>query len=223
MVMNDYQKKALKEFISNNVRLIKDKKYTQIYDLLQDIDNNASNSSCDIINCFTEMMFKIGENPFEGMEEIYYDAGRDLSITNLIIPDSVIIIGDNAFENCKLLKNVKFSKNLESIGYKAFGDCNKLQHLNIPNSVTYIEESAFTNCINLKSIKLGTNIEKLEMDIFYNCKNLKNIHYSGNIDNWMQLDNWMPDDLGMPEECILHCIEGDYIWNGKNQGWKENS
>lgn len=217
MEMNKYQKRALKEFVSDNVELIRNKEYIQTYDLLQDIDNDSPNSSCNIINCFTEMMFKIGENPFEGVKEIYYGAGKDLSITNLTIPDSVTIIGDNAFESCKSLKNVKFSKNLKIIGYAAFRHCSSLQYLNIPDSVMYIEEVAFSNCTDLKSIKLGANIEKLDINIFYNCPNLKDIYYNGNIDDWMQVSNWA---LGIPEECILHCIEGNYSWNSENQNWK---
>lgn len=219
MGMNDYQRKILRKFVSDNFKLIKDKKYTQIYNLLQLTDNETLDSSYDIINCFTEMMFKIGENPFEGVKEIYYGAGMGLSIEEIIIPDSVIIIGDNAFENCKLLKSVKFSKNLESIGYRAFGYCNKLQYLDIPDSVTYIKEDAFIGCSNLKSIKLGTNIEELETGIFYDCENLKDLYYGGTIDDWMQLDNCWPDSLDMPETCILHCTDGDYIWDDKKQGW----
>lgn len=217
MEMNKYQKRALKEFVFNNVELIRNKEYIQIYDLLQDIDNDSPNSSCNIINCFTEMMFKIGENPFENVKEIYYGAGKELSIINLIIPDSVTIIGEGAFMGCEKLKKIKFSKNLKTIMYAAFGYCRSLQHLDIPNSVMYIEESAFANCTNLKSIRLGANIEKLDMNIFYNCPNLKDIYYNGNMADWMQVSNWT---LGIPEECILHCIEGNYSWNSKNQNWE---
>lgn len=167
------------------------------------------------------MMFKIGENPFEGILVIPSCAAINNSIKNLIIPDSVEIIASNAFGNCELLEKIKFSNNLKIIGFRAFNNCNSLKRLELPDSVEKIEEEAFIKCYNLKSIKVGKNIKELEDYIFEGCTNLKDIYYDGTIDDWMQLDNWTPNGLDMHENCILHCTDNDYIWNKKVQDWEE--
>ena len=221
MYMNEYQKSELRKFISKNIQLVRYKNFYKLYSKLKKIDEEFEISSSWITQCFTEMMFKIGENPFEGILAIPPRAAINSSIKNLIIPDSVEIIDDNAFQNCELLENVKFSKNLKIICFRAFAECTSLTHLDIPDSVIYIKEDAFIGCSNLKSIKLGTNIEKLETGIFYDCENLKDIYYGGTMDDWMQLDNCWTDSLDMPETCTLHCNNGDYIWDNKKQGWVE--
>ena len=114
-IMNNIQKTKLTKFVNENKDLIRSKNYTKIYEALQIIDNNEYNLDNQIIYCFTEMMFKIGENPFEGMEEIYYQAGKGLSIKKLVIPDSVSAIGDEAFRDCKNLETVKMSDSVIEI------------------------------------------------------------------------------------------------------------
>lgn len=44
-----------------------------------------------------------------------------------IMPNSVIEIRERAFENCKGLKKIIFSQNLEYIGESAFADCDLLK------------------------------------------------------------------------------------------------
>ena len=207
MEMNGYQKRILKEFISNNIKLIRNKKYTQIYNLLQEIDdNNGRTTDRWITQCFTEMMFKIGENPFEGIKEIDYSAGIDLSITELTIPNSVKVIGDEAFMNCTKLKTVKMS-----------------------DSVTEICDKAFQNCYNLKNITISENLEGFGVKVFDGCLNLENIYYNGTIEKWKYIKNSNAYSLGTHSgyyrsisNYILHCIDGDYYWKIKQEhrGWE---
>ena len=124
--MNNIQKTKLTKFVNENKDLIRSKNYTKIYDILQTIDNNENSLDNQIIYCFTEMMFKIGENPFKEMEEIYYQAGKGLSIVELTIPNSVKAIGDEAFMDCTKLKTVKMSDSVTEIGDMAFKNCSKL-------------------------------------------------------------------------------------------------
>lgn len=221
MYMNEYQKSELRKFISENTQLIRNRNFYKLYSKLEKVDEENIYMKDWITYCFTEMMFKIDENPFEGILCIPPCAAMNNSIEKLIIPDSVEIIDNNAFENCELLESVKFSNNLKIIGFRAFNNCNSLKNLELPNSVEKIKEDAFSKCYNLESIKLGKNIKELETGIFYECTSLKDIYYSGTMDDWMQLDNCWPDSLDMPKNCILHCSNGDYIWDNKKQGWVE--
>ena len=70
---------------------------------------------------------------------IYTPVG--LGITSVIIPDTVISIGNYAFSSNQLT-SVTIPNSVTSIGYSAFYD-NKLTSVTIPNNVTSIGTSAF--------------------------------------------------------------------------------
>ena len=71
---------------------------------------------------------------------------------NTSIPNSVISIGDNAFEDCRGLTSVTIPNGVTSIGRFAFNGCSGLKSIEIPNSVTNIGEHAFSSSSNLTSI-----------------------------------------------------------------------
>lgn len=68
------------------------------------------------------------------------------------IPDGVEIIGENAFESCLNLINVKIPNSVLIIEGGAFEECSSLATLTIPQNVSKIGTFAFNNCSGLKSI-----------------------------------------------------------------------
>lgn len=46
--------------------------------------------------------------------------GNDVDV---VIPDGVTSIGDNAFSHCSSLENIEIPNSVTSIGNSAFGDC----------------------------------------------------------------------------------------------------
>ena len=66
----------------------------------------------------------IGSKAFDGNE-----------ITSIVIPNSVIAIGEFAFRGCHLLSTI-----------------------NIPNGVTTINEAVFSNCWNITSITIPNSV-----------------------------------------------------------------
>lgn len=82
------------------------------------------------------------------------------SSTYITIPESVTEIADGRFLDYKLLKTVKFPKNLRKIGKMAFKGCKCLRDITIPASVTEIDSGAFEGCSFLHTVKiLGTNVK----------------------------------------------------------------
>ncbi|SEA62997.1 Leucine rich repeat-containing protein, partial [Xylanibacter ruminicola] len=59
-----------------------------------------------------------------GIDYLAFDECK--KITNLPIPDNVLVIGPSAFNNCDALETIKFPSNLERIGKSAFSGCTKL-------------------------------------------------------------------------------------------------
>lgn len=75
--------------------------------------------------------------------EIGKHAFFDHALTELLIPDSVEIIGEDAFNNCRLLSNVVFGSSVREIKEGAFFDCNLKGSIVLPDGLTTIGKSAF--------------------------------------------------------------------------------
>ena len=99
--------------------------------------------STDIVTC----------NIHENVRVIYGLAFKGCSeLTSIIIPSSVISIGDEAFYGCKKFTSLTISNGVVSIGNSAFCECYGLTSVTISNSVILIELHAFRYCVNLTSI-----------------------------------------------------------------------
>lgn len=69
-----------------------------------------------------------------------------ISNTASVLPASLEVIEDEAFENCTYLRFVKIPGSVTYIGEDAFEECTNLTAVCIPASVRYIGEDAFEDC-----------------------------------------------------------------------------
>lgn len=122
----------------------------------------------------------IGANIQDGVLLGYYGPGGDIVIPNTVtkigdeafkgnkkvtgvtIPGSVVDIGNNAFEACENLKKVAFTNPGEArnnllIRLSAFKDCTKLTDVEIPARVKQIVGNIFKGCTSLMEIKVNAN------------------------------------------------------------------
>ena len=67
------------------------------------------------------------------------------SPTSVVIGDSVTEIGDEAFRECDNLSNLVMGKSVQTIGDYAFYGCSELTSLTLPNSLISIGERAFVS------------------------------------------------------------------------------
>ena len=83
--------------------------------------------------------------------------GCDESATEIVIPEGVTEIGEEAFSFCKSLASITIPASVTKIGKCAFYGCQSLTSITIPNSVTEIGEGAFFECQLLAGIRfVGT-------------------------------------------------------------------
>ena len=90
------------------------------------------------------------------------------------LPEGIIEIGDNCFENCTALKKINIKEGLKRIGINAFAHSG-LEEVKLPESITEIGYGAFNNCKDLSDINLSSGIERIAGYSFENTKYLNNI------------------------------------------------
>lgn len=93
--------------------------------------------------------------------------------------DTVIGIGEYAFEKCKDITYVRIPESVEYIGYAAFVECTKLSNIAIAedNSLESIGAYAFANCNALESIDFLNNskVTSIPNYTFYACHGLRKL------------------------------------------------
>ena len=75
-----------------------------------------------------------------------------------IIPDSVTVISDWAFCECKKLNRVTIPDSVNEIGEGAFCNCVLLDEVEIPDSVMKIDDCAFRGCTSLERVREGNGL-----------------------------------------------------------------
>lgn len=113
-------------------------------------------------------------------------------LTEIVIPEGVTMIANEAFTDCRQLKTVVLPKSLKSIGEYAFASCFNLEDIVFPEGLEVIDERAFSSCSSLKSIVLPSSIKTLGIQCFLWCRELKSVDLSQvtNIE-----DNELPSGL----------------------------
>lgn len=71
------------------------------------------------------------------------------SLTAVLLPASLLRIGDSAFSECASLHGVSLPSGLQYIGSKAFYNCSSLRNISFPASLQFIGDKAFYGCTQL--------------------------------------------------------------------------
>lgn len=97
------------------------------------------------------------------------------ALEKIMIPDSVTEIGNYAFRYCYHLKQITIPDSVRKIGEKAFEACFPLTEIHIPHSVTEIKTATFLNCLELKDITIPDSVTKIRSSAFAGCCSLTHI------------------------------------------------
>ncbi|MBD8940419.1 MAG: hypothetical protein EGR73_09000 [Lachnospiraceae bacterium] len=108
-----------------------------------------------------------------GIEYIQDGCFLGTNIKELILPDSVIIIGKNAFKDCSELKKIKFGEKIQSI-----------------------KKAAFANCVQIRNVILNEGLEEIDDYVFaygYTGETLDNSGFG--YSDYMLNSVWIPSSV----------------------------
>ena len=101
--------------------------------------------------------------------------------SSIVIPDSlngrfVTQIASNSFAGKSFIKSVQLPDTLKLIGPDAFKNCSSLESIEVPSTVSIISEYAFAGCVSLKEIKIHSAHTVIGHCAFEGCTSLKEIN-----------------------------------------------
>lgn len=111
----------------------------------------------------------------EGITKISASHTDLLHLKKVILPNTLVEIGDGAFFCNEYLEQIIFGKNLRRVGENAFAGCEKLSEVAFPDSVSEIGQGAFSECTRLKKIVLPASLSEWEPDVIEYCPALREI------------------------------------------------
>lgn len=117
----------------------------------------------------------------DGIEEIDAYAFAHCYLERIEIPDSVIAIGNSAFQGCVDLTYVRLPKTLLTIAESTFEDCPSLKEIHFPELLTSISPKAFKGCCNLAEIRFPDSLQNIGGSAFEDCENLSSVFFPKNI------------------------------------------
>ncbi|MDE6967888.1 MAG: leucine-rich repeat protein [Clostridia bacterium] len=127
------------------------------------------------------------------------------NISSVVLPKSVLTIGENAFADCSKLtsidlgtnlkfigngafknvtaiKEIKVPNTLETIGMSAFRGCAILEKINLPEGLKSIGDYAFMDCTKINEVVIPSTIKAIGRQTFYDCIGLKKITLLENLE-----------------------------------------
>lgn len=194
----------VESIIKNNVDLINQGKFKEIYEYIKEHFNNITQEE------FVLTMLDCDINPLgvdmDAVIDRMFEGNRDL--IDFVIPDNgeMKIIYPLAFCDCTNLKSISIPNTVVQILYGAFKNCSSLREIKLPNNLEVLGGNAFYGCTQLRSITLPATLFAIERAVFANCPLLKEIKYEGTSNDWKENIN-NPETSGVNPKKVL-CIDG---------------
>lgn len=88
---------------------------------------------------------------------------------------AVKTIGDDAFQQCFNLADIKFSDSINKIGTSGFSHCRALTEVTLPSSISSIGNNAFAGCTALTEVTIEGYVDRIEDNTFSGCTNLNKL------------------------------------------------
>ena len=153
--------------------------------------------------------------PVVEVETFTGENGRNITVKEVILPDSVTRIWNYAFYRCVSLQKINLEK-VNYVGEYAFAYCSRLENIVFQNYQFQVDlrQYAFYQCTSLQSIDLSTAMRTIPEGLCYGCTSLKKVIFPEDL--WRihkkAFYNCGFEELYLPkltmqldEACISHC------------------
>jgi len=150
--------------------------YRSSYAMKNDTVNERMFSSYDYYDgsCFDKLETVKLPETIRRIEAYAFNYCKSLNYIEL--PDSTIVLGGKAFENCEGLDSIKFNEKLRYLGDCAFRYCYSLKKVSLPASLYTIYEYAFYNCSGLETVEFkSVGDGTISHSMFKGCTSLKSV------------------------------------------------
>lgn len=156
-------------------------------------------------------------------------------ITHVVLPETIMKIGADAFYRCSTLENINFPVNLVQIDKYAFHKTSISEAI-LGNKLQIIGEYAFDTCSKLNKVVIGKNVTSIGSRAFSNCSSLWEVFFltptkPTGLNNYTfynchsGLEIYVPSEsaYGLGKEYISF-TDNDYIYSGKSHDieWTNN-
>lgn len=143
-------------------------------------------------------------------EKIAQAAFMGCSVEEVVMPDSVKMICNEAFSCCKYLKKINLSKNLQKTTNQlcnnaCFMKCERLKGIEIPAGIKEIPNMMFFGCRELSEVVFHDGLEVIGTSAFASCRNLEKINLPKTV---KRIERW-----AMPYVNELH-LASNVVPNG---------
>lgn len=145
--MLDYiEEKAIK-FIEDNIDLIEANNFEEFYTkrLRSGLDGGYAGTQ------ITEMLLESGINPLFHMSKVPYGFIYNSDIEELIIPNNIKIIAWSAIRDMNKLVDLYIPDSVIEIGQYAFDGCS-FKDISLPKSLQHIDRYVFRDCYKLETV-----------------------------------------------------------------------
>ncbi len=102
----------------------------------------------------------------DGVEVICDEAFFDGLLQRITLPESLKVIGEDAFALCNRLQGITLPESLKVIGKDAFAHCDQLEEVVLPAGVEDIRDGAFWGCLSLKRVVLSMTTKRISETAF---------------------------------------------------------
>lgn len=155
-----------------------------------------------------------------------------LPLKHVIIPESIVSVGNAAFRfcfnlisvtilgdglslgseafwDCRNLKDITFGSVVEINEYAFFG-CQSIENIVLSDKITEIAVHAFGDCYGLKSITIPAGVANIRRAAFWNDYNLTDIFYEGATGQWRDVNKEIGVYTNTNQDASWDAYTGDY-------------
>ena len=152
---------GLKEFIEQNISLIDDRNFKELYKKAYSLNNYFN------VGDLTHVLYSIGVDP---LEDLTY------------IPAAFL-------ESCDALIEVEIPSHIKNIDEYAFYDCNNIDSIIIPKNVIELAARSLGGCDNLRKIIILSDVKRIDSLAFSQNPQLEVIYCTESVSDMLKSDH----------------------------------